>query len=184
LGGKVQESCRPGNGIVIATRERREEGERRMRSRAALGRHPIHPILVTVPIGAFVCAMAGDVLFVIKQQPQWFELSRLAIGVGLVAAPLAAIAGLVDYLGLPLRPPARRTASFHLGCNVAALLFYAISLVLRWQQPPYTAAGWGWAMTLSTLGLVVLGAAGWLGGKLVFEHRVGVVEDAAAAARS
>ncbi len=154
-----------------------------MRSRAALGRHPMHPILVTVPIGAFVCAMVGDVFYTTKGLTQWFDFSRLAISVGLLAAPLAAIAGLVDHFGLPLRPPTRRKAPFHLGLNVAALLFYAISLVLRWRRPPLEDGAWGWAMTLSTLALATLGASGWLGGQLVFEHHVGVVESETAEAR-
>jgi|SoiMethySBSTD1v2_1073268.scaffolds.fasta_scaffold884575_2 uncharacterized membrane protein len=155
-----------------------------MRSRAALGRHPIHPILVTVPIGAFVCAAVGDVMYTARGLAQWFEFSRLAIAVGLLAAPLAAIAGLADYFGLSLPRPTRRKATFHLGLNIVALLFYAISLVLRWNQPPHEGGSWGFAMTLATLGLAVLGASGWLGGQLVFEHHVGVVEREPTAARS
>ena len=154
-----------------------------MRSKAAIHGHPIHPILVTIPIGAFVGAAVGDVLYALGGKEQWFEFSRLAIAVGLLAAPLAAIAGLVDYFGLRLPSAAARVATFHLGFNIVALLFYAISLVLRWHRAPLTGGGWGWATTLSTLGLVVLGASGWLGGKLVFEHRVGVLEGDAGGAR-
>ena len=154
-----------------------------MRSRAAIGRHPVHPILVTVPIGAFVAAAVGDVLYTANRLPQWFEFSRLAISIGLIAAPLAAIAGLVDYFGVPMRAPTRRTATFHLGLNIVALLFYAISLVLRWHTPPLEQGGWGWAMTLGLLGLAVLGVSGWLGGQLVFEHHLGVVDDELPAVR-
>ena len=68
--------------------------------------------------------------------------------------------------------------------NVAALVFYAISLVLRWQRPPLDPPGWGWAMTLSTLALAILGLSGWLGGELVFKHRIGVVEDEVQGART
>jgi uncharacterized membrane protein len=147
-----------------------------MRSKAAIHGHPIHPILVTIPIGAVLSAALGDVLYTLRGQPQWFEFSRLAISVGLLAAPLAAIAGLADYFGLRLPSRTARTATFHLGFNVVALLFYSISLMLRSQGAPL-GGGWGWAMTLSTLGLLVLGASGWLGGKLVFEHHVGVIEN-------
>ena len=155
-----------------------------MRSKAAIHGHPVHPILVTIPIGAFVGSAIGDVLYAVGGQEHWFEFSRLAISIGLLAAPLAAIAGLVDYFGLRLPPAAARVATFHLGFNVVALLFYSISLVLRWHRPPLVEGGWGWAMTMSTLGLAVLGASGWLGGKLVFEHHVGVLEGDGEAARS
>ena len=34
-----------------------------MRSRAAIGNHPIHPMLVPLPIGAFFLALVGDVAY-------------------------------------------------------------------------------------------------------------------------
>ena len=107
----------------------------------------------------------------------WFDLARLSIAIGLLTAALAAVAGLVDYFGLPLPSAARRAATFHLLLNVAALVFYAISLVLRWQRPPLDPPGWGWAVARSTQALAILGLSGWLGGGLVFKHRIGVVED-------
>src|SRR4029078_9755560 len=122
---RLQESCRavasPAHGIAVARRAPRG-GVFIMRSKAAIHGHPVHPILVTIPIGAFVSAALGDVLFSLRGQPQWFEFSRLAISVGLLAAPLAAIAGLIDYFGLGLRGSTARTATFHLGFNVIALL--------------------------------------------------------------
>ena len=32
-----------------------------MQSRAAIGEHPIHPVLITIPIGAFVLALIADI---------------------------------------------------------------------------------------------------------------------------
>ena len=148
-----------------------------MRSRAAIRRHPIHPILVTIPIGAFVIATLADVLYIGRQLVFWYDVARVSIVIGLLSAAVAAIAGLIDYFGVAMPPAARRVASFHLGLNVVVLLLYAISLVLRWERPPLEPVGWGWAMTLSTLALMVLGASGWLGGQLVFEHRIGVLEE-------
>lgn len=31
-----------------------------MRSKAAIGNHPIHPMIVPIPIGAFTLALLGD----------------------------------------------------------------------------------------------------------------------------
>ena len=36
---------------------------------------------------------------------------------------------------------------------------------------------WSWAFGLLLVGFALLAGAGWLGGKLAFEHRVGVVEE-------
>ncbi len=155
-----------------------------MRSRAAIGDHPIHPMLVALPIGAFVTATIADVLYSARQVEMWFDVARVSIAIGLATAALAAVAGLIDYFGLPLPSAARRTATFHLLMNVGALVFYSISLVLRWQRPPLDPPGWGWAMTLSTLGLAVLGLAGWLGGELVFKHRIGVLDEDVQGART
>ena len=57
-----------------------------MRSRAAIANHPLHPLLVTVPIGAFLVALVGDVAFILGGERVWFELSRAPIGIGIVFA--------------------------------------------------------------------------------------------------
>jgi uncharacterized membrane protein len=150
-----------------------------MRSRAALGRHPIHPALVTVPIGAFALVAIGDVAMLVTEPgPFWFRFSRAALVVGLASAALAAVFGLIDYFGVKMSAAAGRIATTHFVLNVLALAAYGASLALRWGDDPATGGPPAAAIALAFAAFATLGVSGWLGGKLAFEHKVGVVENA------
>jgi uncharacterized membrane protein len=77
-----------------------------MKSRAALGTHPLHPAMVPLPIGAFFLAFVADVTHALTKNPFFYDVSLFAIGVGIVTALLAAVLGLIDYFGVTMRPPA------------------------------------------------------------------------------
>ena len=55
-----------------------------MRSKAAIGHHPIHPMLVALPIGAFVTATIADVLYTARHAAMWFDVARVSIAIGLL----------------------------------------------------------------------------------------------------
>src|SRR4051794_21792424 len=60
--------------------------------------HPFHPILVTVPIGAFVCSLLFDIFSRTRSQGRTFLVDGAywLIGIGIVAALVAALFGLLD----------------------------------------------------------------------------------------
>jgi uncharacterized membrane protein len=146
-----------------------------MRSRAAIGNHPLHPLLVALPVGAFFLALVGDIAFLRSGRPAWAEISGVAIGVGVVTALVAAVTGFIDYTGLAAGSRVRSIATSHMVLNLVQVALYAASFYLRFVQParfqPTTAA-----LALSFLAFALLLAAGWLGGKMVFELRAGVIE--------
>lgn len=59
-----------------------------MRSRAALGNHPLHPAVVSLPIGAFFLAFVADVTHALTKNALFYEIAQFAIGVGIVTALL------------------------------------------------------------------------------------------------
>lgn len=140
-------------------------------SAVALVGHPIHVMMVHFPI-AFVMATlgidlvywwSGDVFFV--RAGLWS--TGIAFWTG-VAASLVGIAELVLVRGIRLREASWSHA-------VAAMTLVAIA-----------GANWGMRMldattilphgiALSLLGSVMVGFAGWHGGKLVFDHGVGIL---------
>ncbi|HYX19335.1 MAG TPA: DUF2231 domain-containing protein [Thermoanaerobaculia bacterium] len=148
-----------------------------MRSKAAIGNHPIHPALVPIPIGAFFLALVGDVMHAAAPaDPFWYDLAFAAIGIGLIAAVVAAVFGAIDYLGVKMDTATFRLATFHAALNSAALILYAVTFMLRRNRIAEAGPRWPAAMALELLAFVVLGVSGWIGGKLAFERRVGVVE--------
>ncbi len=158
-----------------------------MKSKAAIGNHPIHPMLVPIPIGAFSLAILGDVMRTVSpQDPFWYDFSYSCIGFGILFAVLAAAAGAVDYLGVKMSSKAFRTASWHAVTNVCVVLLFGISFFLRRHNAAMSEVRWPIALAFAVAGVVLLGVSAWLGGKLAYEHRVGVIErpDAAPARRT
>src|SRR3954447_6269336 len=82
--------------------------------------HPFHPILVTVPIGAWICSVIFDLAsrFADGGQPALVEASYWLIGIGVVGALVAAIFGLLDLLAIPRRTRALRIGLLHLTINL------------------------------------------------------------------
>jgi uncharacterized membrane protein len=139
-----------------------------MSTRASVKGHPIHAMLVPLPIGLWVFAAVADFMGYETGAAAWQLVAYYAIGGGLVGAALAAVAGLVDLTGLD-RGPVRRTATVHMVVNVLAVAVSAASFVIRWGSPDHAGP-----RLLSLVVVALLAFSGWLGGELVYVHRVGV----------
>lgn len=140
------------------------------RSTATVGGHPIHPMLVPFPIVCFIGAFVTDIFFAYGAGPGWATASNWLLGFGLGMAALAATAGLTDYMGSDhLRRS--RVALRHMIANVTVVVIEAVNLLIRLTTPD-TVLSIG--IFLSGLAVLILVYSGWLGGELVFVHRVGV----------
>ncbi|KYF83979.1 hypothetical protein BE11_06960 [Sorangium cellulosum] len=130
--------------------------------------HPLHPVLVTVPIGAWSCAVVLDFAGIGRRKLHRGADATAAIG--LAGAVAAAVAGLADWsttLG-----PAKRIGFVHGAMNMAIAGLYGASLASR-------AVGLRpLGIALSTAGFGLAGASGWLGGELIYRYGVGVSNDA------
>jgi len=154
-----------------------------MKSRAALGNHPLHPAVVSLPIGAFFLAFVADVAHALTKNAIFYEVAHFAIGVGILTALLAAVLGLIDYFGVTMSRAGRRLATIHMVINLAAVALYAISWVLRRNDGALETPRWPIAFGLAVVPFLMLGISGWIGGKMTFEHKIGVVEWVDAEAR-
>ncbi|MCU1499856.1 MAG: hypothetical protein JWM47_3809 [Acidimicrobiales bacterium] len=137
--------------------------------------HPVHPILVTIPIGAFVSSLIFDIGRELSDDPATFARGAAwLLVIGIVGAVLAALFGLLDYRQIPAGTKAKATATLHMGLNSVALVLFAVSAWGRFDrfEPPWETPTW--CIVLSVAGLVVLGASGYLGGKLAYHFGVRV----------
>lgn len=128
--------------------------------------HPLHPALVSAPIGAWTVAAVLDISDAIKGDEHYSRASDAAIGIGLVGAAGAAITGLTDWHKTDGKE--RRVGMVHGLLNLAATGLYVTSWVLRKQRKRDAARVASW------LGFAVSGGAAWLGGHLVSAQKVGV----------
>ena len=86
--------------------------------------HPFHPILVTVPIGAFVSSLVFDILTWTRpgELPWLVDGAWWLIGVGLIGAGMAAVFGVVDLLQIPRGSRPWRVALAHSALQRAVLV--------------------------------------------------------------
>lgn len=125
---------------------------------------PLHVVLTDVPIGAWTVAMVFDALEMINGR---FEFAADAsIAIGLAGAAGAAITGVTDWSDVD--PPARRLGLIHGLLNIGATALFATSLILRKKKARSEGRGF------AALGYALMSFSAHLGGKMVYEHRVGV----------
>ena len=138
---------------------------------AAIGRHPLHPLLVPLPIGFLVGVLIADIAFAASADPFWARAAFWLLVGGVITGLLAGLAGIIELLGVP-RARAMRSAWFHGLGNVAALVLAMINIGLRWSDhvAPADSAG----LVLSLIVVAILGVTGWIGGELSYRHGVGV----------
>lgn len=144
------------------------EGEHPQSTAKILG-HPIHPMLVPLPITFFISALATDLMSVADGAEGWATASRWLLGAGLVGAALAAAAGLADFAG-DRRIRQLSDAWAHMVGNVVVVLIEAANLFLRLGDDGVSTTG----IILSGVAVAILAFTGWKGGELVFRHGVGV----------
>jgi uncharacterized membrane protein len=149
---------------------------RNPQSTAQIAGHPVHPMLVPFPIAFFVATFLCDLAFWRTGGPGWATAALWLLGAGLVMAALAAVAGLVDFLG-DRRIRDLGVARWHAAGNVVAVLISLFSFYSRYAEGPPAVLPLG--LTLSFLVVLILLFTGWLGGEMVYRGRVGVADDRA-----
>ena len=141
------------------------------RSTARLAGHPIHPMLVPFPIVCFIGALITDIAYAQTAEMQWSNFSAWLLLAGIVFTVLAAIAGLIDVIGEP-RIRSITAAWVHAGGNVIVLLLAIFNAFVHTHDAYTSVVPTG--LTLSVVTVLLLVVTGWLGGELVYRHRVGM----------
>ena len=138
--------------------------------------HPIHPILVTVPIGAWTASVVLDVVSMASDDTGLARASTWLIGIGLVGALLAAVWGVMDLTTLPKGSRARAVGVTHAVLNSVAIVVFLVDLLIRRQRDPGEDVG-VLPFVVSVVGLGIVGASGYLGGKLSYTYGVRVADE-------
>ena len=135
-------------------------------------RHPLHPALVHFPIACWSLATAADLASLVWGEPAWrFAGMLLVAGIGF-SIP-AMLAGFLELVKIADDHPAIKDVNRHMIVVMTALAFYTTSLFLRLRGSTLTEPDL-LAIASSVAGFLFLCIAGWLGGKLVYGHRLGI----------
>jgi len=143
-----------------------------MESRAKVLGHPVHPMLVVLPLGLLTTAVLFDLAFLVGEDPIFAEVAFWNVAAGIVGGALAAVFGFWDYQAIPAGTRAKAIGLWHGSANVCVLLLFATSLALRLGAPSHAPDTTAFVLGLG--GLVLAALAGWLGGELVDRLGVGV----------
>ncbi len=135
--------------------------------------HPLHPVLTDVPLGALTAAAVLDGLEGATGHSGYATGADAAVTLGLTGALGAAAAGLTDYQHMEKGAP-RRLGLVHGVLNVASIGLYAASWVAR--RRGQRSAG----RQLGLAGYAVMLGSAYLGGQMVYDHKVGVKREAEA----
>lgn len=143
-------------------------------SSANVAGHPMHPILITLPIGLFVAVLLLDLIFWQTGDQAFATGAFWLLGAGLIAAALAAITGLIDFLG-DRRIRALGDAWQHAIGNVILVLVQLFSFYQRYRYGASAVVPLG--LSLSLIAVLIMLFTGWKGGEMVFRHRVAVYDE-------
>ena len=147
-----------------------------MESKAKLLGHPIHPMLIVLPLGLFIGAVVFDTLYLWLGSPAFATVAYWNIAAGVIGGLLAAVFGAIDWFAIPAGTRAKRIGLLHGGSNVVVVLIFAVVWLMRGDTPevaPTTNL-----FLLEVIALALGSIAGWLGGELVDRLGVGVDDGA------
>jgi uncharacterized membrane protein len=147
-----------------------------MESKAKLLGHPIHPMLIVLPLGLFIAAVVFDGVYMWRGSPEFATVAYWNIAGGIVGGLLAAVFGLIDWLAIPAGTRAKRIGLLHGGSNVVVVLIFAVVWLMRGDTPGMTPTTT--LFLLELVGLALGSVGGWLGGELVDRLGVGVDDGA------
>jgi nitrite reductase/ring-hydroxylating ferredoxin subunit/uncharacterized membrane protein len=127
-------------------------------------KHPLHPVMTDIPIGAWTTALALDACA--NGDRGMRRAATFAFGVGLLGALGSAVTGLTDWSETDGR--ARREGLIHGLLNIAATALTATAFFVRRADADDNARGFAWA------GYAIAVGSAYLGGDLVYAQRIGV----------
>jgi uncharacterized membrane protein len=141
------------------------------RSTLRLSGHPLHAMLVPVPMVCFVATLVTDLVYWRTAAMLWADMSAWLLVIGLIFSLFAATAGLIDFFG-DRRIRELRAAWIHGLGNTAALVLSIFNAFIHTRDAYTSVVPSG--LILSALVVAILLVTGWNGWTLVYRHGVGV----------
>ncbi|CAM5438536.1 MAG: DUF2231 domain-containing protein [Pseudomonas sp.] len=145
-------------------------------SNAAIAGHPLHPMMIHFPVAALLGLVPADLAYLWTLDPFWSRAGLWLAGVGAIGGWLASIAGVVDLLSVA-QIRRKVTAWCHAILAVMMLSLASLNWLLRYKGIDGGDSDALWGLFLSLLTAVLISLAAFLGGRLVYEHAVGVELD-------
>jgi uncharacterized membrane protein len=141
------------------------------RSTASLRGHPIHAMLVPIPIFCFVATLFTDIVYWRTAAMLWADMSAWLLAIGLIVSIFVVSAGLIDFFG-DHRIRELRPAWIHVLGNAVALILSIFNSFIHTRDAYTSVVPTG--LILSAIVVLILLVTGWNGWSMVYRHGVGV----------
>ena len=141
-----------------------------MRTPAQVAGHPIHPMLVALPIGMWVFSLVADFIALRSGAADtWHAAALYTMVGGIIGALLAAPFGFIDVMSLR-DAHTRRIGFTHMTLNLVIVVLYIVNAWTRVAASVSPTV----SLWLSIVAIAMLLVSGWLGGHMVYKHGVAV----------
>jgi uncharacterized membrane protein len=141
------------------------------RSTARIAGHPIHPMLVPVPLVCFAGTLITDIVYWRTAEMMWANFSAWLLLVGLLFSIFVVIAGLIDFLG-DRRIRALPQAWIHGVGNALALALSIVNACIHSRDAYTSVVPTG--IILSAIVVLILLVTAWNGWAMVYRRGVGL----------
>ncbi|WP_329609825.1 DUF2231 domain-containing protein [Paracoccus benzoatiresistens] len=139
-------------------------------STIAIAGHPLHAMSVAFPIALTFCTFGADLFYWWTGDGFWARAALWAAGMAFLIGVAAAFTGTLELLFVPgIR--ARAAAWTHAG--IAVVLLSILGTNWGYRLYGYEDAVLPYGILLSGFSVVMVGATGWHGGRLVFDYHLG-----------
>ncbi len=144
--------------------------EESVESAVAVAGHPLHAMSVHFPIALVVATLGCDVFYWWTADPFWVRAGLWASGFAFASGIGAGLVGTAELL-LVAGIRSRVASWTH---AIAAMMLIAV-MGTNWGLRLFGGAVLPDGLLLSLLAAAFTGFAGWHGGKLVFDHGIGLI---------
>ncbi|HEX6533338.1 MAG TPA: DUF2231 domain-containing protein [Gemmatimonadaceae bacterium] len=129
----------------------------------------VHPALVHLPIATLPLAVGADLLGRATGDPELLEVGRRSMALAAVGALASAVTGLIAQEEVSTEGESHDMLITHRNLNLLATL--TATAMATWRSRREPNAGY---LALGLAGIGVVAYTAYLGGKMVYEHGVGV----------
>jgi uncharacterized membrane protein len=138
-------------------------------------KHPLHPIVVHVPVALWPGALVFDLLSRFGDGSNALvRLAFFAIAFGLAATLLAIPTGVADWSEIKQEKPAWKIGLYHMAANLVVTILFAINFGLRLDTFQTAEKIGNVPLLLSAIGTLLVFVSAYLGGRMVYAHGIGV----------
>lgn len=137
---------------------------------ASVRKHPVHPMLIPLPIGLWVFSLVCDIIMFRTGNIFWRDCALVTMAGGVIGGLVAALPGFLDVFTM-YRSDVKKIGLLHMSINLVIVTSYVAGFLWRRAVPSGMESA---QFILSVVAVLLLGISGWLGGEMVYVHGVAV----------